>query len=51
MSEVNIFILLFQFKIKPMEHEVILGIVNEHHHWTLVVNKIIAFTIFIKSVL
>ncbi|XP_039475992.1 uncharacterized protein LOC120442792 [Oreochromis aureus] len=24
-------------KIKPMEHEVILGIVNEHHHWTLVV--------------
>lgn len=22
-----------------MEHEVILGIVNEHHHWTLVVKK------------
>ncbi|XP_026024288.1 sentrin-specific protease 2-like isoform X2 [Astatotilapia calliptera] len=26
-----------RLKIKPMEHEVILGIVNEHHHWTLVV--------------
>ncbi|XP_019216237.1 mucin-2 isoform X4 [Oreochromis niloticus] len=25
-----------RLKIKPMEHEVILGIVNEHHHWTLV---------------
>nr|XP_024660216.1 uncharacterized protein LOC101473401 [Maylandia zebra] len=26
-----------RLKSKPMEHEVILGIVNEHHHWTLVV--------------
>ncbi|XP_035999447.1 sentrin-specific protease 2-like [Fundulus heteroclitus] len=26
-----------RLKIKPMEHEVVLGIINDHHHWKLAV--------------